>query len=64
VTIAHFCERMQPLLWQPQTPEVEQLQALMRRLEALEPMITQERNRLKTAPTLLKTALEAHIQCL
>lgn len=64
VTIARFCERMQPLLWRPQPPEVEQLQALTRRLEALEQMITQERNRLKTAPTLLKAAIEAHIQFL
>lgn len=62
VTIARFCERMQPLLWRPQPPEVEQLQALTRRLEALEQMITQERNRLKTAPDLLKAHIEAHIE--
>lgn len=62
VTIARFCERMQPLPWKPPSPEVEQLQALTRRLEALEQMITQERNRLKTAPLLLQAEIEAHIQ--
>jgi transposase len=45
-------------------PDVEQLQTLTRRLEALEQMMTQERNRLKPAPLLLQAEIEAHIQFL
>ena len=45
--IARFCRAMQPTLWQPPAPEVAELQALVRRLEELTTMRTQETCRLK-----------------
>lgn len=45
--IARFCAAMRPAPWQPPAPELSQLQALVRRLEALGQMVQQERNRLE-----------------
>ena len=44
--IAHFCETQKPDLWQPLAPEKRDLQALVRRLDSLKRMRTQESNRL------------------
>jgi transposase len=44
--IAHFCATQQPALWTPAPRELRELQALVRRLEALHDMRTQETNRL------------------
>ena len=43
--IAHFCATQEPALWTPPSPEVEELQMLVRRLENLKAMRTQESNR-------------------
>ncbi len=59
--IAHFCRDIKPALWQPSEPIVVELQALTRRLEALEHMATQEKNRLKITPVALKADIEAHL---
>ena len=48
--IAQFCATQQPAVWTPLAPEVRTLQAFVRRLEALEGMRTQERNRLAAEP--------------
>ena len=48
--MAQFCATQQPRPWVPLPPEVRALQALVRRLDALEGMRTQERNRLAAAP--------------
>ena len=48
--IAEFCEKETPPRWVPAAPEIRALQALVRRLDALEDMRTQERNRLAAAP--------------
>ena len=48
--IAHFCATQQPLAWVPLPREVRELQAFVRRLDALEGMRTQERNRLTAEP--------------
>jgi transposase len=45
--IADFCRTQHPPAWQPPAPEVLQLQALMRHLEALKDMRLQEHNRLQ-----------------
>lgn len=42
--ILRFCIALQPEPWQPPAPEVKQLQLLLRRLEALQQMVVQERN--------------------
>jgi transposase len=44
--IARFCAMHQPPAWQPPDPEVRDLQALVRRLEALDEMRLMEENRL------------------
>ena len=43
--IAHFCRAQQPPPWTPPAPEVRQLQARVRRLEALVEMRGMEHNR-------------------
>jgi transposase len=48
--IAQFCATQQPRPWVTLPPEVRALQALVRRLDALEGMRTQERNRLAADP--------------
>lgn len=45
--IARFCAAMQPEPWNPPSQEVRELQALVRRLEALQEMSQQEKNRLE-----------------
>ncbi|MDQ3134821.1 MAG: transposase [Acidobacteriota bacterium] len=61
--IAHFCVVQQPLAWTPPAPEVRQLQALVRRLEALVEMRTMESNRLEAIITINvdKASVEEHI---
>lgn len=63
--IALFCEAMQPPVWVPAPLEQRQLKALVRRLEALLNMRTQELNRLEeTQDGLVQQDLTAHIQYL
>lgn len=56
--IARFCRAMRPEAWQPQAPEIKKLQALVRRAEELNGMLTQERNRLATANEVVKPSIE------
>jgi transposase len=44
--IARYCQKHQPPAWAPPSPEISELQALLRRLEALTEMRQQESNRL------------------
>jgi transposase len=62
--ILRFCIALRPEPWQPPAPEVKQLQGLLRRLEALQQMVVQERNRLETATPKLGTSIQAHIDYL
>lgn len=48
--IAHYCATQHPRPWVPLPREVRDLQAIVRRLDALEGMRTQERNRLAAGP--------------
>jgi transposase len=48
VLIARFCEMHQPPAWTPPSPQLQQLQGLVRRLEHLEEMLTMEKNRLSS----------------
>lgn len=59
--IAQFCRDLKPACWQPSEAEVMTLQAYTRRLDALEQMLTQEKNRLKITPDELKVDIEEHI---
>jgi transposase len=63
--IARFCRVMRPEPWQPLAPEVKELQSLVRRLEALNDMLDQERNRLESAEGLVRDSIQrviAHLQ--
>lgn len=60
-TIARFCLALKPQPWTPPAPELAKLQAYTRRLAALENMITQEKNRLKTTNSSLEEDIIEHI---
>ncbi|NEQ48050.1 MAG: IS110 family transposase [Leptolyngbya sp. SIOISBB] len=62
--IAQFCRDLKPALWQPSATEVSQLQGSTRRLDALEHMLTEEKNRLKVTPQDFEADIVAHIQFL
>jgi transposase len=58
--IAQFCRAQEPPPWTPPPRELRELQALVRRLDALEGMRQQERNRLAADPA--SAAVRASIQ--
>lgn len=62
--IAQFCAERWPHPWTPPSAEVEALQALARRLEALDKMMSTERNRLETTPASLRDDITAHLEFL
>ncbi len=59
--IAQFCQSMQPEPWTPPAPEIKQLQAMVRHLEALNEMLTQEKNRLGVASVHVAAIISKHI---
>jgi transposase len=59
--IAEYCQHLQPRLWTPPAPEMAQLQQMMRRVQALEEMIVQEKNRQETVSPALADDIQAHI---
>ncbi|MEO1403286.1 MAG: IS110 family transposase, partial [Cyanobacteria bacterium J06635_1] len=62
--IAQFCAERRPHPWTPPSAEVEVLQALARRLEALDKMLSAEHNRLETTPANLIEDITAHLDFL
>ena len=62
ILIARFCALHKPSLWHPPAPEVRELQALVRRVEALEEMKQMEENRLEGASCgVVRASLLDHI---
>lgn len=61
--ITRFCLTQKPQLWTPAAPEIRQLQALVRRLDALIEMHTMEVNRLSSgvSTTEVKDSIESLI---
>jgi transposase len=61
--IARFCQVHQPPAWTPPAPEIQELQALVRRLESLDEMRLMEENRLAAGGTCAAVCacLEEHI---
>jgi transposase len=51
--IAHFCQVMSPPSWHPESQEIQDLQALVKRIDVLIEMRQQEVNRLDVAPSIL-----------
>lgn len=62
--IARFCESMSPALWVPDSKNVRELKALVRRVDALIEMKQQEVNRLDVAETVVLGNIEGHISLL
>jgi transposase len=59
--IARFCHAMHPEPWSPAPPEIQQLQSLARRVDALITMRTQELHRLGTAQDTVEQSIREHI---
>jgi transposase len=61
--IADYCLKHQPTAWQPLSPAQAVLQALVRQLDALERMHTQEQNRLQAGPLPpeVEVVIRAHL---
>lgn len=61
--IARFCHTQRPPLWMPPSAEVRELQAFVRRLEALVEMHTAESNRLEATITVaeVRASVEEHL---
>ena len=59
--IADYVRTQAPPVWVPPPPEARVLQALVRRLDALLGMRTQERNRLETAAPVVQPSITATI---
>jgi transposase len=62
--IARFCAAIKPALWKPTAPEIKELQALIRRLDSLQEMVTAEQNRLETATTKVAELTKSHLEYL
>jgi transposase len=62
--IARFCAAIKPALWQPIAPEIKELQALVRRLDSLQEMVTAEHNRLETATAKVAELTNSHLEYL
>ena len=63
-TIAAFCLAKDPGDWHPLPPEIKQLQALARRVEALERMLLGETNRRENAPAATRPSVDRMIKTL
>lgn len=61
--IRHFCQTQQPEPWQPPKPEIKALRAMIRRLDDLHLVRTQEANRLQSGVTewVVRESIEAMI---
>lgn len=62
--IARFCAAIRPPAWIPLSPEVKELQALLRRLESLMEIQQQEKNRLETATGTIAQSIQSHLEYL
>lgn len=62
--IARFCSKMRPAAWTPPSPEILNLQALVRRVDALIGIRTQEINRLDVSAIAVKQSIKEHISYL
>ena len=62
--IARFCLAMKPDPWTPPLPEIKFLRALVRRVDSLIDMRSQEKNRLSTAHESVISLIKEHISYL
>jgi len=59
--IARFCLAMKPGLWSPPSPEIRSLRALVRRVDSLIDMRSQEKNRISMAHESVSLLIKEHI---
>ena len=59
--ICQYCALFTPSLWQPLSEEVQVLQALVKRLDSLQTMLLQEKNRLENVAPTVKESIENSI---
>ena len=59
--IARFCLAMKPVPWSPPSPEIRSLRALVRRVDSLVDMRSQEKNRISTAHESVIPLIKEHI---
>ena len=59
--IARFCLAMKPGPWNPPSPEIRSLRALVRRVDSLIDMRSQEKNRISTAHESVIPLIKEHI---
>lgn len=64
LVIAQFCWSSCPPAWTPLPPEVKELQGLLRRLDSLQDIYQQERNRLETAMASVASITQSHLESL
>lgn len=62
ILIARFCQAINPKPWKPAPLHIQELQGWVRRLEALQAMEQQEKNRLGVAPSSVKASIETVIK--
>jgi transposase len=62
--LARFVHTQQPAVWTPPPAELRALQALLRRLDALGEMRTQEKNRLGVAELIVSDSITQHLDYL
>ncbi len=62
--IADFCARHSPPPWQPRSEAELAVRALVLRIDALQTMLVQEKNRLGTARETVRDGIQAHIDWL
>ena len=62
--LARFVQTQQPAVWTPPPAELRALQALLRRLDALIEMRTQEKNRLGVAEPTVSASIAQHLDYL
>lgn len=62
--LARFVQTQQPLVWTPPPAELRALQALLRRLDALGEMRTQQKNRLGVAEPTVAASIAQHLDYL
>ena len=62
--ICHYCELLTPGAWQPLPLEQQELQALVKRLDTVNKLILQDKNRLDNVEDIIKTSIDEHINYL
>ena len=61
-SIRDYCELFSPATWQPVPEKIQILQSLVKRVDELEHIVRQERNRLEIVEECVRLSLDEHIE--